>query len=265
MDTEKTAVVFVHGLWLHATSWAPWIEKFGEAGYAASAPGWPGEPATVEAARESPDAVADIGVDRVVGQYASELAAIGGKPVVIGHSFGGVIAQRLLAEGHASAAIALDAAPIKGVIYLPPSALRVASVALRDPRNLKRAVALTRGQFRYGFGNALSEAESDRLYDEWTTPSPGRPLFEAAVANFAPKSPVRVDTSNSSRGPLLLVAGTQDHTVPPSITKTTYKLYGKSSAVTELREFDRGHSLGVDSGWTEIADACLAWLKTQGL
>ena len=162
--------------------------------------------------------------------------------------------------------MAIDPAPIKGVVYLPPSALRVASIALRNPANRNRAVALTAKQFRYGFGNALTEAESNELFERWTIPSPGKPLFEAAAANLSPHSPAKVVTSNSTRGPLLITAGGRDHTVPASISRATAKLYGKSSAVTELKEFpDRGHSLALDSGWRDIADAVLAWLEQQSL
>src|SRR4051812_11313466 len=197
MANHDTPVMFVHGLWLHASSWTPWIEKFESAGYSAIAPGWPGEPDSVEAARSNPEAVAGVGVDAIVEHYAKAIADIGTPPIVIGHSFGGLIVQRLLDDGHAAAAISLDAAPIKGVIYLPPSALRVAFVALRNPANRKRSISLSPEQFRYGFANAVSAEESQRLYDAWTIPSPGRPLFEAAAANFSPNSPAKVNVSKS--------------------------------------------------------------------
>jgi non-heme chloroperoxidase len=264
--STPTPVVFVHGLWLHATSWEPWVELFRDSGYAPTAPGWPGEPATVAEARANPSSVAGRGIDDVVAHHAEIVGGLGTKPIVVGHSFGGLIAQRLLAEGHAAAAVALDAAPIKGVIFLPPSALRVASVALRNPANRSRAVSLTRAQFRYGFGNALEEAESDELYDRWAIPSPGKPLFEAAAANLSPRSPAKVDTRTAARGPLLLTAGGRDHTVPPAIGRATRKLYRRSPAVTDYREFpDRGHSLGIDSGWREVADAVIGWLRQQNL
>src|SRR5437762_2589188 len=219
-----TPVVFVHGLWLHADSWGAWADRFAGAGYAPVAAGWPGDGATIEDTRGNPDRVAGRGIEEIVQHHARIIGGLDAKPVVVGHSFGGLIAQRLLVEGHAIAGVAIDAAPIKGVIYLPPSALRVASIALRNPVNYRRAVALTRAQFRYGFGNALSEEESDELYERWTIPSPGRPLFEAAIAAFAPRSPAKVDTRNGARGPLLLTTGTSDHTVPPAITKQTAKL-----------------------------------------
>jgi non-heme chloroperoxidase len=262
----RTPVVFVHGLWLHGTSWDLWIDLFREAGYEPSAPGWPGDGETVEETRASADRVAGHGIDDVVRGYVDAFSKVDGKPIVVGHSFGGLIAQRLLTEGHASAAVAVDAAPIKGILFLPPSSLRVAGIVLRNPANRKRAVALTRKQFRYGFGNALREEECDQLYDRWTIPSPGRPLFEGALANFTPGSPAKVDTKKSERGPLLLTLGGKDHTVAPAIPKQALKLYGKSSAVTDLKEFpDRGHSLTIDHRWREIAETVLEWLKGQSL
>lgn len=266
MPAADTPVVFIHGLWLHSDSWGAWMDLFREAGYDVSAPGWPGDSGSVEETRRNEDAVAGYGIDAVVAQYADAISGLGAKPIVIGHSFGGLIVQRLLGENLAAAGVAIDPAPIKGILYLPPSALRVASVALRNPANRKRAVSLTREQFRYGFGNALSAAESDELYERWTIPSPGKPLFEAAVANFSPRSPAKVDTKNDSRGPLLLTSGGKDHTVPPAVVKQTRKRYRKSPALTDLIEFpDRGHTLALDSGWRDVADATLNWLRAHSL
>jgi non-heme chloroperoxidase len=259
-------VVFVHGLWLHADSWGAWVEHFDAAGYQSSAPGWPGDGDTVADTRANADRVAGHGIDEVVDHYSAIIGALETKPIVVGHSFGGLVVQRLLGQGLAAAAVAIDPAPIKGVLYLPPSALRVASIALRNPANRKRAVSLTEDQFRYGFANAVSEDESKELYERWTIPSPGRPLFEAAVAGFTLHSPAMVDTHNSSRGPLLLTSGGQDRTVPPAIVKQTRKLYNKATAVTDVKEFPgRGHSLTIDSGWREVADAALEWLSGQSL
>jgi pimeloyl-ACP methyl ester carboxylesterase len=259
-------VVFVHGLWLHASAWQPWTEKFRAAGYEAVAPGWPGEPDAVADARARPEAVAGKGIGDVVGHYTTLIQALDSKPIVVGHSFGGLIVQRLVAAGTAAAGVAIDAAPIKGVLVPPLSSLRVASVALRNPLNRSKAIPLTAAQFRYGFGNTLPAAESAELYEKWTIPSPAKPLFEAAIANFLPSSPAKVDTVRSDRGPLLLIGGGLDHTVPASITRATRKLYQKSGAVTDYREFpDRGHSLTVDHGWEEIADAGLEWVGQQSV
>lgn len=266
MAGAGTPVLFVHGLWLHADSWGPWVDLLREAGYAPTAPGWPGDSATVDETRNQPARVAGYGIDDVVEHYTGIIRDLAAKPIVIGHSFGGIIVQRLLGENLAAAGVGIDAAPIKGIFYLPPSSLRVASVALRNPVNRNRAVALTRKQFRYGFGNAISADESDELYDRWTIPSPGKPLFEAAVANVSPRSPAKVDTENATRGPLLLTAGGKDHTVPAAITRATLKRYRNSPAVTDYKEFpDRGHSLALDNGWREVADSVLSWLRGRSL
>jgi pimeloyl-ACP methyl ester carboxylesterase len=258
--------VFIHGLWLHALSWQPWIDRFTAAGYVASAPGWPGDPGTVEGARANPGALADHGIDEVVEHYAAIIRELDELPIVIGHSFGGLIAERLLGENLAVAAIGIDAAQIKGVLPLPISALRSSFPVLHNPANRHRAISLTREQFRYGFGNAISEEESSALYERWAIPAPGKPLFQAATANFTPHSEAAVDTRNNERGPLLLIAGGQDHTVPEAVTKATARQYRRSEATTELLDFaDRGHSLTIDDGWPEIAEACLDWLRRHDL
>jgi pimeloyl-ACP methyl ester carboxylesterase len=266
MTGSRKHVIFIHGLWLHAPSWHPWVDKFNAAGYDASAPGWPGDGDTVEATRANPDAVADHGVDEVTEGYRTVIRSLDTKPIVIGHSFGGMIAEKLLGEDLAAAAIGIDAAQIKGVLPLPLSALRVTFPVFRNPTNEHKAVSLTEDQFHYAFGNGIPQEESNELYARWTIPSPGKPLFQASVANFSPPSELKVDTHNDTRGPLLLIAGGKDHTVPDAITRSTFKQYRKSEATTEIVEFDdRGHSLTMDHGWQEIADACLAWLKKQGL
>ncbi len=258
-------IMFIHGLWLHSTSWRDWAELFSQAGYDVVTPEWPGVPATIREARAHPESQAGKGLAEIIGHHADIAGSLGIKPIVIGHSFGGLIAQSLLGQDLAAAAIAIDPAQIKGVLPLPPAQLRAALPGLGNPLNYKRSVAPDKKQFRYGFGNAISERESDELHDLWTIPSPARPLFEAAIANFAPNSPAKIDTRNSHRGPLLLISGRQDHTVPDVVTRAAFKLYGHSTAVTELKQFDRGHSLTIDSGWREIAETSLNWLKAQGL
>jgi pimeloyl-ACP methyl ester carboxylesterase len=266
MTESPVPVVFVHGLWLHHTSWGPWQELFTEHGYAPVAPPWPGEEATVAATRANPDPMGGYGVGEVANHFADVVTALPQRPIVIGHSFGGLIAQILLGRGLADAAVAIDPAPIKGVLPLPISALRVASIALRNPANAKGTVALSLDEFTYGFANNRTPAEASSLYDSWAIPSPGKPLFQAATANFALHAATTVDLHNSHRGPLLITQGGKDHTVPPAITKATYKLHHrKSSAKTDLQEFpEADHSLTVDSDWRQIADAALTWLKAQG-
>ncbi|MEV5576060.1 alpha/beta hydrolase [Spirillospora sp. NPDC052269] len=259
-------VVFIHGLWLHSTSWQPWIDLFRAEGYAPSAPGWPGDPDTVEEARLNPESIADHGIDDVVGHYAALIADLPARPILIGHSFGGMIAQKLLGQDRAAAAVAIDAAQIKGVLPLPLSALHATLPVFRNPANRHRSVSLTAEQFRFAFGNAIPEDESDELHGKWTIPAPGKPLYEAAAANFNPHSPAKVDTGNSGRGPLLLMSGGEDHTVPESVTRATLKQYRHSDAVTDLLTLPgRGHSLTIDHGWREVADAALAWLSRQDI
>jgi pimeloyl-ACP methyl ester carboxylesterase len=261
-----TSVMFIHGLWLHATSWEPWMARFRDEGYAVVAPGWPGDHETVEESRRDPEAIADHGIDDVVAHFAGIIEQMPEPPILIGHSFGGMIAQKLLGRDLAGAAVAIDAAQIKGVLPVPLSALRATLPVFKNPANRHRAVSLTAEQFRYAFANAVSEEESAELFDRWTIPAPGRPLFEAAAANFSPHSPAEVDTGNSGRGPLLLIASGKDHTVPESVTRSTLKQYRHSEAVTDLTTFpDKGHSLTIDSGWGEVADTCLSWLRKQSL
>ena len=238
----------------------------GAAGYEPQSPGWPGDSPTVAASRENPAAIGDHGIDDVVAHFATIIDTLPSAPILIGHSFGGMIAQKLLGQGRASAAVAIDAAQIKGVLPVPLSALRATLPVFKNPANKHRAVSLTAEQFRFAFANAVSPEESDDLFERWTIPAPGKPLFEAAAANFNPHSPAKVDTDNPDRGPLLLIASGQDNTVPESITRSTLKQYRHSSAVTEIKTFDdRGHSLIIDSGWPEVATTCLNWLKEEGL
>jgi pimeloyl-ACP methyl ester carboxylesterase len=259
-------VVFIHGLWLHATSWQPWMELFASSGYQPIAPGWPHEPPTVAEARENPDVVANLSIDEVTDHFAGIISGLDEPPIIIGHSFGGLFAEKLLGQGYGVGAVAVDPAQIKGVLPLPLAQLRAGLPALGNPANLHRSVTLTQKEFRYGFGNAVSEEESDQLYDSWAIPSPARPLFQAAAANFVMHAQAAVDTANTERGPLLLISGTADHTVPDVVTRSTFKQYRDSSAVTELKQFEgRGHSLTIDSGWRDVAGAILEWLKSNDL
>ncbi len=264
MTSTPIPVVFIHGLWLHASSWQAWADRFAAQGYDPVLPGWPNEPATVAEARDNPEAVAGFGIDDVTAHYAEVIQSLPSPPVLVGHSFGGLFVQKLLGQGLGRAGVAIDPAQIKGVKALPLAQLRSGSPVLGNPANRRRSVALTRAQFRYGFGNAISAQESDELFELWTIPSPGRPLFEAAFANFSRHSAAAVNTANPNRGPLLMISGQKDHTVPDVVTRGAFKQYRSSSAVTELKQFpDRGHSLALDQGWTEIADTALNWLAEK--
>jgi len=266
MTAAPVPVVFIHGLWIHSAAWQPWVELYRAAGYAAMAPGWPGDAASADDTRKNPAAVADKGIDDITSSYLDVISTLPARPVVIGHSFGGLVAQKLLAGGAAAAAIAIDPGQIKGVRPLPVAQIRSGLPVLSKPGNKKRAVMLTKKQFRYGFGNALSETESRELFDRYAIPGPGKPLFEASAANFKKSSPAAVDTRKQDRGPLLITGGGQDHTVPEVVARAAYSLYSGSAAVTNYHAFpDRGHSLVFDHGWREVADYTLSWLTSQNL
>ncbi|MDH6245650.1 alpha/beta hydrolase [Mycobacterium sp. OTB74] len=255
-------VVFVHGLWLLAQSWDGWRALLEERGYVTLAPGWPDDPQTVSEARRDLSVFAHKSVGQITAHYAEVISALDRKPIVIGHSFGGLISQKLAGMGLAKTSVAIDPAPFRGVLPLPLSALRAAFPVIGNPLNYGRAVALTRKQFRFAFGNAVSEEESNRLYDEYSVAGSGVPLFQAAIANFNPGSQTKVNTKNPERGPLLVVSGENDHTVPPAIAKASYKRNKKNPNVTEIVEIPgRGHSLVIDSGWREVAETVLDFIK----
>jgi pimeloyl-ACP methyl ester carboxylesterase len=262
--THPYPVLFIHGLWIHSSAWRPWQDLFEANGYTTSAPGWPGDGTTVQETRDHPGALDGVGIEDICRHYAELIDAMPAKPVVVGHSFGGLIAQELLANDCAVAAVAIDPAPIKGVKILPFAQLRSAFPVLGNPANRKRTVSLTAEQFRYSFGNMLTQAESDALHDRWTIPGPGRPLFEDATANFRRHSPAAIDSHHVVRGPLLLMTGTQDHTVPQSVTEAVRKLYAGNPSTTDYLEVEgRGHSLTIDPGWREVADLALDWIVRQ--
>lgn len=265
-NSTNHPIVFVHGLWLHAESWNKWIQIFRQNGYEAVAASWPGDSETTEKTRRNANAVAGYGVTEIADHIAGQLKAFERKPILIGHSFGGLLVQNLLGRDLAAAAIAIDPAPIKGVPELPLSALKSAFPILGNPLNFRRAVSLTEPQFRFGFTNAVSEQEAKELYAVYAMPAPGRPLFQAATATFNPRSATKVNLANAKRGPLLLISGLADNTVPPVLVRSALKAYRKSPAVTEYKEFpNRGHSLTIDSGWQELAEFSLNWLKAKGL
>ncbi|GGR38801.1 alpha/beta hydrolase [Deinococcus ruber] len=261
---QRIPILFIHGLWLHHSSWQPWLTLFKERGYDPVAPGWPHEPATVAEARLHPERVANQSLQSVVDHFKALAQALPARPILIGHSFGGLIVERLLGEDVGVAGVAIDPAQIRGVLPLPLAQLRAGLPALGNPANISRAISLTADEFRFGFGNALSPEESDDLFDRWTIPSPVRGLFEVAVANFNLHAASRVNTHNDTRGPLLLISGTADHTAPEVTTRAAFRLYRHSLAVTQISRFEgRGHSLVIDHGWREVAETILVWLDQQ--
>jgi pimeloyl-ACP methyl ester carboxylesterase len=259
-------VVFVHGLWLLPSSWQRWAEVFEEAGYIALMPDWPDDPATVAEANANPGVMAGKTVGQVADHFSTVIAQLERKPAVIGHSFGGLLAQILAGRGQSAVTVAIDPAPFRGVLPLPFSALKASWPVLGNPANRHRAVPLTYEQFRYAFANAVSEDEAQQLYRTYAVPASGAPLFQAATANINPWTQAQVDTLNQERGPLLIVSGEKDHTVPWAIANASFKQQQANPGLTEIVEMPgRGHALIIDSGWREVADTALAFVRRFAL
>ena len=258
----RTPVVFVHGLWLLPTSWDRWRTVFEKAGYVTLAPGWPDDPETVEEAKEHPEVFAHKTIGEIADHFEDVIGKLTQKPVVIGHSFGGLLTQILAGRGCSAVSVAIDPAPFRGVLPLPVSALRAASPVIGNPANRGRAVPLTYEQFRYGFANAVSEEEAEELYATFSVPGSGAPVFQAASANLNPWTEAKVDTKNPERGPMLIISGEKDHTVPWAVAKASYRKQLRNDAATEIAEIPgRGHSLTIDHGWAEVADTALRFVQ----
>ncbi|HEY2272308.1 MAG TPA: alpha/beta hydrolase [Jatrophihabitantaceae bacterium] len=264
-SSASTPVLFIHGLWMHATSWAPWVDLFADKGYAPIAPGWPGDGETVAATRADPGALDKIGITEVTEHYATVIKGQPSTPIVIGHSFGGLIAQKLLGMGLVRGCVAISPAQFKGNFALPPVQLASTFPILSKPWLRGRTWSHTKDSYAKNFANAVPRVESDEIFEKFTIPAPCRPLFQASVANFTPHSPAAVDTK-TARGPLLLLGGSIDRTVPASTVRAAYKIQGRNSGITELEILaGRGHSLSADSGWRDVADKAFGFLARNGL
>ncbi len=260
--TGRTPVVFIHGLWLLPSSWDRWAAVFREAGYAPLTPGWPDDPESVEEANAHPEVFANKTVGQVADHYAAVIGKLQRKPAVIGHSFGGLLTHIIAGQGLSAASVAIDAAPFRGVLPLPISALKSSRAVLGNPANRHRAVPLTYDQFRFAFANAVSEDEARQLYESFAVPASGAPIFQAATANLNPWTEAKVDSENPDRGPMLIISGQKDHTVPRAISEAAYKRQQRNQGVTEFVEIpNRGHALTIDSGWREVCDTSLAFVR----
>ena len=261
-ETGRSPVVFIHGLWLLANSWEKWATSFEAAGYTALTPGWPDDPASVDEARANPDSFAGKTIKQIADHYAEVIARLAAKPAVIGHSFGGLLTQMIAGRGLAAVSVAISPAPFRGVLPVPISALKASWPVLRNPANRNRAVPLTYEQFRYAFANAVSEEEAKHLHQTVSVPGSGGMIFQAATANLNPWTEAKVDTKSPERGPLVIISADQDHTVPWSIANASFKKQRRNAGITEIARMPgRGHSLTFDSGWQEVADTALAFVK----
>ncbi|HEY0259565.1 MAG TPA: alpha/beta hydrolase [Lacisediminihabitans sp.] len=261
----RRPVVFVHGLWLLSSSWDRWRTVFEDAGFTTIAPGWPDDPPSIEDARANPDAFASKMVQEVTDHYLEAIAELETRPAVIGHSFGGLIAQKIAGEGASVATVAIDPAPFQGVLSVPFSSLKSSAPVVSHPSSLKHGVTLSFEEFRYGWANALDDDEARALYNEFHVAASGNPIFQVVTANLNPFTETKVDTKNPDRGPLLLIGGEADHTVPVKPTEQSYKIQAKNPGLTEFVVLpDRGHSLTIDRGWREVAQTALDFIARTG-
>jgi pimeloyl-ACP methyl ester carboxylesterase len=266
MTPEASAppIVLIHGLWLTPRSWEGWKERFEGRGREVLAPAWPRMQDEVEDVRRDPSALNGLGITEIVDHYDAIIRALDRPPVIMGHSFGGLVTELLLDRGLGAAGVAISPAPVKGVLRLPPSQLRSAFPVLGNPANRNRTVELTPKQFHYAFTNTMTEDEAKAAYDRYEVPGPGRVIFQAAVANFNPRAASKVDFHKDDRPPLLVMGNDQDHTIPASVSKEAAKRLGKSKAVVDYKEFaGRPHFTAGAPGWEDVADYALEWADRQ--
>jgi pimeloyl-ACP methyl ester carboxylesterase len=261
-SSRPDTVVLINGLWMTALSWEHWVKRYEDRGFRVIARSWPGMEGDIDELRRDPSNIAELGLGDIVDHYEGIIEGLDGPPIIMGHSFGGLVAQILLDRGLGAAGVAIDPAPVKGIFLLPFSTLKVSFPVLRNPLNDHRAEALTAEQFHYAFGNNLSEEESRQVYERYAVPGPDHVLFQGAFANFNPHSPTAVNFHNDDRAPLLLIAGGKDHVAPASVTEANFKLYRKSKAITDFKEFpERSHYTLGEPGWEEVADYALDWAE----
>ena len=260
---EKAPIVLINGLWMTSLSWEHWVERYRTRGHDVIAKSWPGMEGDVAALRKDTALYEQLGIGEVVEHYEKIIGGLKTPPIIMGHSFGGLVTQILLDHGLGCAGVAIDSAPVKGVLRLPYSSLKSAFPVLKNPANRHHAVMLSKDEFHYAFTNTLSDEESQKAYERYAVPGPGRLLFQAAFANFNPRAASRVDFENESRAPLLIISGDVDHVSPPSINKSTAKLHHKSPAITAFKSFHgRSHWIVGQPGWEEVADFALDWAET---
>jgi pimeloyl-ACP methyl ester carboxylesterase len=256
----RETIVLIHGLWMTALSWEHWVERYEDRGFDVIARSWPGMDGDIDELRRDPSGIEHLGIEEIVDYYAGIIDKLDSPPIIMGHSFGGAFTQILLDRGLGTAGVAIDSGPVKGLLALPASTLKTGFPVLKNPANNHRAVPLTPEEFHYAFTNTLSDEESLAVYERYAVPGPGRVLFQGALANFNPRSPATVDFKNSSRAPLLFIAGGGDHVAPASLNESNLKQYRKSDAITELKEFPgRSHYTLGQEGWEEVADYALDW------
>ncbi|WP_406320136.1 alpha/beta hydrolase [Streptomyces sp. NBC_01637] len=263
-STANGTIVLIHGLWMTPLSWEKWVHRYQTQGYNVIAPAWPGLDGDVDDLRRDPSSIAGIGLEEVVDHYAEIIRRLDDAPIIMGHSFGGAITQILLDRTLGRAGVAIDSAPVKGVLPLPYSTLKSAWPVLGNPANKNKAITLTPKQFHYSFANTLTEEQSTAAYERYHVPGAARVMFQGAFANFNPRAVTQINFANEHRAPLLFIAGKADHITPPRVNKANWRLYSKSPAVTDYHEFPgRSHFTVGQDGWEQVADYALSWATTE--
>ncbi|WP_438482418.1 alpha/beta hydrolase [Oleiharenicola lentus] len=258
----SNTIVLIHGLWMTPQSWDNFRSRFEQRGYRVFTPAWPRLAGSVAEARLNPSALDGLGLREIADHYEKFIRTLDEAPILVGHSMGGLVVQMLLDRGVGAAGVAIEPGTPKGILRLPLTTLRSAFKILANPFNFNRTPAFSFEQFRYAFANNMSEADARVAYDRDVIPGPARPLFEVATANFNPWTPNRVNFKKADRAPLLFIAGSDDHIVPPAAVKDTFKKHAASPGITDYKEFaGRSHLIAGQRGWEEVADYALDWTQ----
>ncbi|HUJ19220.1 MAG TPA: alpha/beta hydrolase [Nitrospirota bacterium] len=264
MDGKTNTIVLIHGLWMTPRSWDPFRGYYEGRGYRVLTPAWPQMKGEVEEVRRDPSALAGLGLLEIADHYEKFVRSLDEPPIVMGHSMGGLVVQILLDRGLGAAGVSIDGAAPKGIYRLPLSVIKAASPVLSNPFNYRRNVALTFDQFRYAFAHVMTEKDARAAYDNNAIPGPGRTIFQVAFGNLNPRAANKVNHGNSERVPLLLINGAEDHLIPPILNRINYKLYKRSTAVTDYKEFpNRSHLIVAQDGWQEVAEYALSWVEAN--
>lgn len=264
----RPPIVLIHGLWMTPKSWDTWAGRYRAAGYDVIVPGWPGiDDRTPAEVRADPEPLKGIGLKQIVDHYERIIRALPAKPIIMGHSFGGLIAQMLADRGLGVAVVGVAPAQPAGITTLPPSTLWTGTPILSNPFGRNGAKPLSKGHFHFTFGNDLPRAASDELWEQYAVPSYNRVFFEGVAAAFNEKGGVsHVDFGRADRAPLLVMAGERDHVVPPAIARAIVAKYRSSgsTATVDYREYPgRTHRLVSQDGWEQLADDALAWATSH--
>lgn len=260
MTKPVRTIVLIHGLWVTPRSWESFQSRFESQGYQVIAPAWPGIRGEVEDMQADPSSFDGIGIEQVMATYIAEIRKLPAPPIIMGHSYGGLITQLLIDQGFGAAGVAIDSVPARGIYLLPFSTYEALTPALLNPANAKRTYLFPFARWWRVFANSLTEPEARAAYRRYAIAAPGRAIFQAALSNFTPRSPATVNFANPRRAPLLFIGGGDDVIMPAALNRKNWGKYGKSPCVTEYKEFPgRSHFIIAEQGWEEVADYAATW------